>query len=168
MKLSLPLKPAEIPSASWDMFLEKYYIPYLQANYTRISREGISNKDVIYLTEILDKLEENYYSLSGLGQWGALIGGIISAIPSVVSGIAQYKLGKSQIKLQKEEIEARKQREAAEAEAARKQQEAVISAKSVSTTSRAIEAVSEYSPYLMIMGGLFLGSILLYKLLKRR
>jgi len=163
MKLPLPIKPAAIPSAQWDIFLERYYIPYLQVNYVRISEQGISQKDIIYFTEALDDLEEKYYGLSGLGQWGALIGGIISAIPSAIGAIANYKLGKSTLKLQKEDMESRRQREAADAAA----RQAVITQQATqtkdSTISRAIETVSEYSPLLLIGGVMLIGAIFLLK-----
>lgn len=169
MRLPLPIRPAEIPFTQWDIFLEKYYIPYLQANYQRIMQTGVLQEDVNYFTVILDKLAEKHYNLSGLGFWGALIGGVISAIPSAVGAIANYKLGKSTLKLQKEEMEARKQREAAEAEAVRKQNEAIIQqqviTKQASVSNRAIEAVKEYSPFL-IGGGIIL--VLAIFLLKRR
>lgn len=163
MQLPLPIRPKLIPPTAWDLFLEEYYIPYLQRNYQKILKIGIQNEDIEYFESALNKLY-NQSQISGLGFWGALISSVVSAIPSAVSAISQYKLGKQQIKLQKEEIEARKQREAAEAALVAKQQEAVIlAAKQAPTSDRAIEIIKDYSPYLLIGGIGLIGLIILIK-----
>lgn len=165
MQLPLPTRPKEIPSKTWDNFLENYYIPYLQKNYQRILNTGVSSIDTSYFEKVMNKLFKDHYGLSGLGFWGALIGSVISAIPSAVGTIAQYKLGKDTLKLQKQTMEDQKQREAQEAALRQKAVEAQVAQQAAqpSVMNRAVDVVSGVSGYLPFAGMAVLGLVLLLR-----
>lgn len=165
MQFPLPIRPKEIPLKTWDNFLENYYIPYLQKNYQRILSSGVSSIDTSYFEKVLNKLFKDYYGLSGLGFWEALIGSVISAIPSAVGTIAQYKLGKDTLKLQKQTLEHQKETEAREAALRQKTIEAQMTQQTTqpSVMSRAVDVVSGVSGYLPFAGIAVLGLILLLR-----